>query len=250
MTTAPRYQAPALTKGLQILELLAESETAPSMSDISTALGRSVSEIFRMLQVLEGHRYIARDDTGYRLTNRLFTLGMRQPPIRNLVARALPVMQGLARRSGQSCHLAVASGGDMVVIAGVEAPGLIGFAVRVGYRRPLHLSASGQILLAFQSPETRATMLAAIHDAGYATDRAALAATLGSIAAERLTSSPSPMLTGITDLSIPILFGGAASAAMTIPFVNGAGSMDRTIVAAMLLDAARDLEGLGFVSPE
>ena len=62
MTNPPRYQAPALKKGLEILELLATSEQALTMSDISAALGRSVGEIFRMLQVLEEHRYIARDD--------------------------------------------------------------------------------------------------------------------------------------------------------------------------------------------
>ncbi|MFD2430642.1 hypothetical protein ACFSUK_26360 [Sphingobium scionense] len=54
------------------------------MSDISAALYRSVSEIFRMLQVLEEHGYIARAEDGYRLTNRLFTLGMSQPPIATL----------------------------------------------------------------------------------------------------------------------------------------------------------------------
>ena len=53
MTNPPRYQAPALKKGLEILELLATSEQALTMSDISGALGRSVGEIFRMLQVLE-----------------------------------------------------------------------------------------------------------------------------------------------------------------------------------------------------
>ena len=53
MTTKSRYQAPALKKGLEILELLAAATAPLNMSDISTALGRSVSEIFRMLQVLE-----------------------------------------------------------------------------------------------------------------------------------------------------------------------------------------------------
>ncbi|RZM12568.1 MAG: IclR family transcriptional regulator, partial [Sphingomonas sp.] len=88
MTTKSRYQAPALKKGLEILELLAAATAPLNMSDISTALGRSVSEIFRMLQVLEEHRYIARGDDGYRLTNRLFALGMSQPPVRNLVGIA------------------------------------------------------------------------------------------------------------------------------------------------------------------
>jgi DNA-binding IclR family transcriptional regulator len=235
MATKTRYQAPALKKGLEILELLAAASGPLHMSDISTALGRSISEIFRMLQVLEEHRYIARGDDGYRLTNRLFALGMGQPPVRDLVSTALPVMQGVARETGQSCHLAVASGAEMVVIAGVEAPGLSGFAVRVGYRRPLHRSASGRILLAFQSIETRRAMLDEARLTGVEIDEPALTAQLDAIVADGKGTSPSPVLTGITDLSVPILSLGAARAALTVPFVDGPGarvtlSMSETVL--------------------
>ncbi|WP_267396134.1 MULTISPECIES: IclR family transcriptional regulator [unclassified Sphingomonas] len=224
MVTKPRYQAPALKKGLEILELLASADGAISMSDISAALGRSVSEIFRMLQVLEEHHYIVRDDSGYRLTNRLFALGMRQPPVRDLVSTALPVMHDLAWKTGQSCHLAVASGAEMVVITNVEAPGLVGFAVRVGYRRPLHLSTSGQVLLAFQPAARHAAMLADARETGEIIDEAALAQILAQIVADAGATSPSPMLTGIVDLAAPILASHAAIAALTVPFVDGPGA--------------------------
>lgn len=223
MAEKSRYQAPALKKGLEILELLAAASGPLNMSDISTALGRSVSEIFRMLQVLEEHRYIARGDDGYRLTNRLFALGMGQPPVRDLVSTALPVMHDVARDTGQSCHMAVASGAEMVVIAGVEAPGLSGFAVRVGYRRPLHRSASGRILLAFQSAETRRAMLDEVRQTGVAIDEAALTAQLDGLVGDGGGTTPSPVLTGITDLSVPILAAGIARAALTVPFVDGPG---------------------------
>ncbi|KQN93722.1 transcriptional regulator [Sphingomonas sp. Leaf231] len=221
MNSTSRYQAPALKKGLEILELLAGSERALSMSDISGALGRSVGEIFRMLQVLEENRYIARDEEGYRLTNRLFALGMGRPPIRDLTVTSLPIMQDLARATGQSCHLAVPSGAEMVVIAGVEAPGLSGFAVRVGYRRPLHRSASGRVLLAFQPPAVRAAMLAEISAAGDDPEIEALSPRLDALLADGDSITPSPVLDGITDLSAPILEHDAARAALTVPFVAG-----------------------------
>jgi DNA-binding IclR family transcriptional regulator len=211
MATKSRYQAPALTKGLEILEVLAAASAPLTMSDISVALERSISEIFRMLQVLEEHRYIVRSEEGYRLTNRLFALSMGQPPV-------------LARRIGQSCHLAVASGAEMVVIAGVDSPGLSGFAVRVGYRRPLHRSASGRILLAFQSPETRAAMLEDVRATGDAIDLPKLTEQLDAIVAEGGGTTPSPVLTGIVDLSVPVLSLNVARAALTIPFVDGPGA--------------------------
>ncbi len=221
MTEKARYQAPALKKGLEILELLASSAVALTMSDISAALGRSVSEIFRMLQVLEQDGYIARGDDGYRLTNKLFTLGMNHPPIRDLVSTALPVMQALTLESGQSCHLAVASGGDMVVIVAIEAPGLCGFAVRVGYRRPLPSSNSGRILLAFQSMAARTAMLNDAQIAGHRYDLDDMSDRLGVLIANRVAICPSPILSGITDISAPILVGSSARAALTMPFVNG-----------------------------
>ncbi|MEC3909286.1 IclR family transcriptional regulator [Sphingobium sp. CR2-8] len=240
MTGKTRYQAPALTKGLEILELLAAASDPLIMSDISAALGRSVSEIFRMLQVLEEHGYIARAEEGYRLTNRLFALGMSQPPIRDLASTALPVMQDLARKAGQSCHLAVASGAEMVVIIAIEAPGLSGFAVRVGYRRPLHRSNSGRILLAFQPPEARAAMLADIRATGDTWDEAALMKGLDDAVAAGGAFSPSPMLTGITDLSAPILAGGVARAALTMPFVDGAANRATMAACSQLVrEAAR-----------
>lgn len=48
-----KYTAPALEKGLDILERLSLSEAGLSLSEIARDLGRSVSEIFRMLVVLQ-----------------------------------------------------------------------------------------------------------------------------------------------------------------------------------------------------
>ncbi|EQB12874.1 IclR family transcriptional regulator [Sphingobium lactosutens] len=240
MTGKARYQAPALKKGLEIIELLAAAPKPLIMSDISTALGRSVSEIFRMLQVLEEHGYIARAEDGYRLTNRLFALGMSQPPIRDLASTALPVMQELARTSGQSCHLAVASGAEMVVIIAIEAPGLSGFAVRVGYRRPLNRSNSGRILLAFQSPQSRAAMLKAVEAADGTFDTQALIEQLDATVAAGGANAPSPLLTGIIDLSAPILVGNVARAALTIPYADGPAN-DATLeeCSALVREAAQ-----------
>ena len=68
-----KYRAPALEKGLDVLELLSSQGEAMTPSQMSVTLGRSVSELFRMIQVLEFRGYIEQSSDGYRLTNRLFT---------------------------------------------------------------------------------------------------------------------------------------------------------------------------------
>jgi DNA-binding IclR family transcriptional regulator len=69
-----RYRAPALEKGLDVLELLAAEKSPLNLSAISQRLGRSSGELFRMLQVLEFKGFIttAENGTGYVLTNKLF----------------------------------------------------------------------------------------------------------------------------------------------------------------------------------
>ncbi|WP_263282630.1 IclR family transcriptional regulator [Sphingomonas nostoxanthinifaciens] len=207
-------------------------------ADISAALGRSISEIFRMLQVLEEHGYISRSGEGYRVTNRLFALGMAQPPIRDLLSHALPRMHALAHHVRQSCHLAMASGSEMVVVANVETPGLLGFAVRMGYRRPLIHSASGHILLAFQAGPARSDLLRDTETAGLPFDREALDAVLARVRTAGFITMASPMLMGITDVSAPVLRDGAAVAALTMPFVAGPGLAVDMAEASQALRAA------------
>ena len=221
MIEQSRYKAPALTKGLEILEYLAQTGGELNAREISTGLKRSVGEIYRVLQVLEELGYISRGESGFSLTNRLLALSMGRPVIRDLITVAVPIMHNLACKSGQSCHLVVASSMEMVVIAGVEARGLIGFAVRVGYRRPLHRSASGRVLLAFQSAEGRREMIDEIREGGELIDDHTLAIELDTIARDGGCVAPSPVITGITDLSAPVRIAGQARAALTVPFVHG-----------------------------
>ncbi|MDH7637248.1 IclR family transcriptional regulator [Sphingomonas oryzagri] len=242
MSQQGKYRAPALQKGLEILELLAPLPHPMSMGDISAALGRSVSEIFRMLLVLEEHGYIARSGEGYRITNRLFSLGMAQPPIQDLLGHALPAMRELAQRIGQSCHLAMASGHQMVVVANVETPGLLGFAVRMGYQRPLIHSASGHVLMAFQIEDARAEMFRATDVAGLEVDRPKLEAELGRVRRAGYITFASPMLTAITDISAPVMRGATVEAALTVPFVDGpSAKIDMAGVRQALLETTAAL---------
>jgi len=129
-----KYRAPALEKGLDVLELLATAKSPMTLSQISARLDRSVSELFRMVQVLEARGYVGMSASGegFELTNKLFSLGISRGPSQNLLASALPLMQTLSDQTRQACHLAIASDDRMVVIARIEAPGDVGFSVGAG----------------------------------------------------------------------------------------------------------------------
>ena len=221
MTAPAKYRAPALDKGLDILELLARTQGPLSMTAIAVAIGYSKGEIFRMLQVLEERGYIAREnDSGFALTNHLFLLGMELPPIKSLVEAALPVMHRLALQTLQPCHLVVASGDQIVVIARVDAPDDLGFVVRVGHRLPLSQSTSGAVLFAFQSDEVRTHWLAGLDASGTRYRKKHFLAQAAAIKTQGWASLASSDVKGVTDLSAPILQHGHAAGALTIPYVE------------------------------
>ena len=81
-----KYRAPALDKGLDILELLAETDEGLSQAEIAKALDRTPNEIYRMLDRLVRRDYVRRT-TGdrYEITLKLFELAHRHSPTRRLV---------------------------------------------------------------------------------------------------------------------------------------------------------------------
>ena len=134
------YSAPALEKGLDILELLARRRTARmGTRQIAEELGRSKNEIFRMVHVLLARGYIQRDESGdgLMLSNKLFGLGMQTARARDLVSTAAPIVERFAEEVHQAAHLVVAHRGETVIIAAASGGADMNFSLKLGYRRPL-----------------------------------------------------------------------------------------------------------------
>ena len=217
-----RYRAPALEKGIDILELLATEARPMTLTAIVNRLDRSHGELFRMVQVLEFRGYIEQDPSneGYRLTDRLFSLGMQQPRTRNLIEAALPVMRQLASSVGQSCHLALHTQGEMVVVARMESSEQLGFSVRVGYRRPLVQAASGVVLYAFQPEDVRRRWESLLDPQLPEDELTAFRKHADEIRERQVELTPSKFVAGVTDISAPVMRGGMAAAALTVPYLK------------------------------
>ena len=73
-----RYAVPALDKGLDVLELLAREPGGLTLNEVARALGRTSSELFRMVTALARRGYIEQGDGDrYTLTLKLFELAHR-----------------------------------------------------------------------------------------------------------------------------------------------------------------------------
>jgi len=237
------YQAPALTKGLQVLEFLSGQTEPHAVSELARALGKSRNEIYRMVIVLERLGYLARTDSDrFVVTRKLFDVAMRAPPQRNLLAKALPEMERLTEKAFQSCHLTVASGSDMVVVARIESPDVLGFSVRVGYRRPLNQSASGRVLFAFQNEAGRAAWRALQPSKEDQKRWAAIEREADTIREAGVYLSPSAYVDAVTDIAAPITLGEnpPAIAALAMPFIGGrSAKISLTQAAKLTREAAR-----------
>ncbi len=219
-----RYSAPALEKGLDILEYLSLVRDGLSLQQVAEGVGRTKGEIFRMVSVLEERGYIERSDGDdrYVVTDKLFRLGLHRPIYRALVGTALPVMHAFAEETGYSVHLAVVSGAQMVVVARVESTSHIGFSVRIGYRQPLNLTGSGHCLLTFMSLRRRLQAFQALRTEDPWVDLDGLERKLEGFRAAGRVIRPSGIAEAVTDLSCPILDPqeGGAIAALTSPYIR------------------------------
>jgi DNA-binding IclR family transcriptional regulator len=217
-----RYRAPALDKGLDILELLAETEEGLSQAEIAKALSRSPNEIYRMLDRLVRRGYIARTPTDrYELTLKLFALAHRHAPMRRLVSQAMPILRTFARTVGQSCHVAVYDRGEVIVVAQVDSPNYWGIAIRVGARVGLFDTGSGRILLAFAAPAEQKLMAEEHEMLPLETRPADLDDRLADIARLGYEQMESRQTPSVVNLAVPILGPhGSVVAALTCPFVQ------------------------------
>lgn len=239
-----RYGAPALEKGLDLLEILAEEAGGIAQKQLAERAGRSVGEIFRMLGVLERRGYVIRDGlTGrYSATLKLFVLGNRHQPTRRLQAAALPIMQELTEEIGQSCHLVVSSEERITVVAQAEPRAPMVFTVKQGADFPLSAHrVSARILAAFAPEQRREAMLQAMAAEDKISDTATIRRRLERIANDGYDIAPSETIGGVIDLAYPIFdCDSYAKASLVVPLLPQIGRTPETeTVKARVANAAR-----------
>lgn len=245
-----RYRAPALDKGLDILELLAGVDGGLTQTEIAKRLKRSPNEFYRMLDRLVRRGYVTRlDGDRYSLTLKLFGLAQLHAPVRRLVSYATPLMRDLAEKSLQANQLVVFDRGSAVVIAQQEAPGYWGISIRVGSHINLFDTGSGHVLLAFRSQAEREMMIAEqVSGAEPPRPLADFFVRLDQVRERGYEMMSSLQTAGVYNLSAPVLGAdGQAIAALTVPYitlVNAPSAPDITHTIELILKTAAKLSSL------
>jgi DNA-binding IclR family transcriptional regulator len=201
------YAAPALEKGLEVLELMASSRRPFTQTEIARALDRTPGELYRMLAVLEQRGYLVKDEMGgYSLTLKLFTLGQEYGWMGILLKTARGFMRDFSWQSGQECHLSVLEDGRLTVIAQEPGSGGISLQVKAGSQHNPLRTVSGRLLLALASEDERAWHVRRAAEA-FAEKRAGaprLAAALNQIAQDGFAEAEGESLPGVLDTAFPV----------------------------------------------
>ena len=145
-----------LLKGLMVLEAISRLDgEAHTLEQLAAEVGLTRSNTHRTLQTLIHAGYVRRDkETGaYLCTLKMFELGARQ--LAGMDARRLapPFMRELANNTGETVHLSVLDGLDVVYVDKIDSAQPLLACSTVGGRAPAYAVATGKALLAFQTPD-------------------------------------------------------------------------------------------------
>ncbi len=216
------YSAPALEKGLDIIELLSTRELGLGQTEIARELGRSVGEIFRMLMVLQTRGYVAQDPVSdrYLLTTFIFEIAHRIPKIGRLTAFAEPLMRKMTHCINQSAHLAILNEGGVLVVGQTASPGNSILTVRLGAKIDLWHASSGRVILAFQHPEILEGLLKSVPPPRELPAKQIMQE-LTQIRKDGFEVRDSFVVKGVVNISAPIIdHSGQAAAALTVPHIE------------------------------
>lgn len=150
----------------EILAMFSMNRTSLSISEIEKELEYPKSTIFRILNTLINADYIEQDpDTHrYSLGRQFFRLGsifQSQLDLRNV---SLPIMKRLAKKTSETIELNIIDETSRFCIEKIDSPLAVRNFVQIGDRHPLHLGASGKVLLAFLNKEKQEQLLSKLSE--------------------------------------------------------------------------------------
>lgn len=213
-----KYNAPALDKGLDIIEYLSNEGVPLSQAEIAQGIDKTPSEIYRMLVCLEERGYLIRESNAgkYRLSLKMYSLSHRHTPFDELKRVAHYPMQELSEITRQSCHLSIMNNNQLLVIFQTRSPSAVSLSIEEGTHFPLSMTTSGKVLLSMYSEEEILAILS--KDKYYSqwdkTKKKKLLNSINAINELGYLSAKSKLTGGVTDIAIPIGLKGSGLTAV------------------------------------
>jgi len=149
------YIIQSVAHALDVLEEFRGEMDELGVTELSKKLKLHKNNVFLILATLQYRNYIEQNKTNdnYRLGIKCLELGQTFVQQRGLLKQAQPILQELADNSGETSYLSILRGNEVVYLDSVETTSTVRVISRVGLHMPVHATAAGKALIAFESEE-------------------------------------------------------------------------------------------------
>lgn len=158
----PIYFSQVLDRAMQILNCFSNGTLELRFSELADRLELNRTTLYRLLEAMRGYGLLELDRaTGeYHLGMKLFELGTLAVGRLEIDECAAPALETLVEQTGETAHLCVLDGADVIYIAKVESKYALRIPSGVGRRNPAYCTGVGKAILAHLPEEQLETYLA------------------------------------------------------------------------------------------
>ena len=149
------YIIQSVSHALDVLEEFQGDVDELGVTELSKKLKLHKNNVFRILATLQSRHYIEQNkaNENYRLGLKCLHLGQTFIHQRGMLKQAKPILQELAAKTGETSYMSILRGNDVVYIDVVEPMTTVRVVSRIGLHLPVHATAAGKALIAFETEE-------------------------------------------------------------------------------------------------
>ncbi len=142
----------SVAMAVRLLKTFSEGEAEIGVTSLSRRLGVAKSTVYRLASTLVSEGLLEQnpETEKYRLGMSLFALGALVRQRMNVATDARPFLFHLREATGETVHLAILEGPDIVFVLNLESNHAIRMRADLGARKPAFCTAEGRAMLAFQ----------------------------------------------------------------------------------------------------
>jgi IclR family transcriptional regulator, KDG regulon repressor len=238
-----RTRLSSVANSLRLIKAFSEDHYEIGISDLAKRLGLAKSTVHRLASTLLDQGMLEQNagDGKYRLGLTLFELGTLVRRKMDFTAEARPYLRTLLEKTGETLHLAILDHDSVLYLISLESKQALRMGSKVGTRAPVHATAVGKALLAFQPEEEIARIVSRGLPASAPNtivDGKALQRELALVRARSYAVDDEESEVGLRSIAAPI----RGDAGQVIAAISIAGPVHR-MTKRMLLGWVRELVG-------
>ncbi len=251
-SAVPVTKVGVLDKAMRVLYAFPGGDVALTPQQIARSTGMPVPTVYRLAQVLSEHGWLMKEGQHYRLGMTLLRLGAKVAAGIDVRSCALPHLRWLREQTNENAELFIRSNESRIAIEVVLSPHNLRVFVEIGTPLPLHVGASGKILLAWlpEAEQSELLLASAARYSGYPLgDVQALQMKLARVREAGWAMSVGERAAGLSALAAPIFNVSrevAGAMALVAPTVRLGVEEQDTYIPLVCEAARRTSLGMGY----